>query len=262
MTGPTGARPLAGRCVLVTRPRAQAAELVAALETAGADVVIAPTIRIAPPEDRAPLLKAAAEASQFDWIVFSSANAADAFMQAAAETGTTSQLPQVAAVGSRTAEQLRGLGVDVSIVPAEFKAEALLDALSTRESLSGKRVLLPRSELGREIIAEGLRAAGALVTDVVAYRTIAESTDDAPDIRQMLVNGRVDAVTFTSGSAVRSFVQMYGRESVELLRNTVVAVIGPVTAQAAGDLDIPVHVQPATYTTAAMVTALADYFKR
>jgi uroporphyrinogen-III synthase len=169
-------------------------------------------------------------------------------------------VPKVAAVGSRTEERLRSHGIDVTVVPAEFRAEALVDALTVRTPLSGARVLLPQSEIGRDTIAEGLRAAGAIVTDVVAYRTIAETPDPAtPDVRGLLMRGEIDAVTFTSGSAVRHFTQAYGPEAAELLRDTSVAVIGPVTGDAARELGIPVHVQPATYTTAAMVTALAEY---
>jgi uroporphyrinogen III methyltransferase/synthase len=107
-----------------------------------------------------------------------------------------------------------------------------------------------------------LRAAGAAVTDVVAYRTIAESGDEAAAVRQLLTEGRLDAVTFTSGSAVQHFVQMLGPEAVDLLHHTVVAVIGPVTADAARQLGIAVHVQPSTYTADAMVDALGRYLMR
>jgi uroporphyrinogen III methyltransferase/synthase len=244
--------------VLVTRPRAQADALVDQLEAAGATAVIAPAIQIAPPEDSGPLLKAAAEASQFDWIVFASANAVDAFVGAA----TVSRWPNIAAVGTRTAERIREHGLDATVVPSEFRAEALVESLAARTPLAGTRVLLPRSDIGRDAMADGLRAAGACVTDVVAYRTIAESpAEDSPDVMRMLVDRELDAVTFTSGSAVRHFVQRYGPDSVPLLGNTVVAVIGPVTADAARELSVPVHVQPATYTTADMVAALEAHFR-
>jgi uroporphyrinogen III methyltransferase/synthase len=244
--------------VLVTRPRAQADALVKQLEAAGATAVMAPAIRIVPPEDCGPLRKAAADASQFDWIVFASANAVDAFVGVA----TLSRLPRLAAVGSRTAERIREHGLDATVVPSEFRAEALVDALAAGAPLSGRRVLLPRSDVGRDAIAVGLRAAGASVTDVVAYRTISDDAGTgSPDVLRMLADRELDAVTFTSGSAVRHFVERYGPESVALLGNTVVAVIGPVTAEAARELSVPVHVQPATYTTANMVAALASHFQ-
>lgn len=287
MTGEAGdARPLAGRRVLVTRPRAQAAELIALLESAGAGVVVAPTVRIDPPADPLPLQQAAADLTRFDWIVFSSANAVDALLDAvdaeqvdgpfdtAANGGRRSASGRLrggraehpvkfAAVGSRTAERLRSRGVDVALVPDEFIADALVRVLTSRATVRGTRVLLPRSEIGREVIADGLRAAGAIVTEVIAYRTVAEAEgNDTAAVRRLLIDGRLDAVTFTSGSAVRHFVQMYGADSVALLRDTVVAVIGPVTADAARQLGVPVHVQPAAYTSAAMVDALKEYLAR
>ena len=261
MNGAAGdAQPLAGRRVLVTRPRSQAERLVQELETAGAEVILAPTIQIVAPDDRGPLLEAISQLPQFDWIIFASVNAVDAFMDAGVEAGSTHNLPLVAAVGARTAERLQGFGVEVSLVPTEFRAEAVVEAMKARGPLDGVRVLLPRSDIGRDTIADGLRAAGAIVTDVVAYRTVAESTDRATDVRGMLQAQRLDAITFTSGSAVRSFIQMYGPDIHRLLGDTVVAVVGPVTAAAARELGFAVHVQPETYTTGAMVDALARYF--
>jgi len=273
--------PLDGRCVLVTRPRAQAAELIALLESAGARVVVAPTVRIVPPTDPVPLQRAAADVAQFDWIVFSSANGVDALVDAITAPGSdatapvartlsaprnavpTDTLPKIAAVGIRTAERLRARGLEVALVPDEFTAEGLIRALTSRTDLAGARVLLPRSEIGREVIAEGLRAAGAVVTDVIAYRTVAEREgDEAAVVRRLLTDRGLDAVTFTSGSGVQNFVQMYGPDIVELLRHTVVAVIGPVTADAARELGLAVQVQPSTYTAAAMVETLSRHFMR
>jgi uroporphyrinogen III methyltransferase/synthase len=259
------ARPLAGRRVLVTRPRAQSGALITHLEAVGARAVIAPAIRIIPPADRVPLLDAAEHVERFDWIVFSSTNAVDAFAAARAETErsrtSAGAWPRIAAVGVRTADRLRSHDLDPALVPAEYRAEALVEALTADGSLSGARVLLPRSEIARETIADGLRSAGAVVTEVVAYRTVAESPGGAPDVCGMLSTRQLDAVTFTSGSAVRSFVQMHGPQVIELLRTTVVAVIGPVTADAAREHGVRVDVQPDIYTAEAMVDALARHFE-
>jgi uroporphyrinogen III methyltransferase/synthase len=246
--------------------------LVQQLENAGATVIIAPTIEIVPPDDRTPLLKAVRDLASFDWVVFGSANAVEAFVRAATDATADdipkAQLPirmpptlKVAAVGSRTAERLQSHGIDVTLVPDEFRAEALVRALTAQGPIEGVRVLLPRSEIGRDTLANGLRSAGALVTDVVAYRTVrAVPASGTPDVRGMLVNGDIDAVMFTSGSAIRQFVQIYGSDHADLFRRTRVAVIGPVTAAVAGELGVPVHIQPAAYTTADMVAALAAHF--
>jgi uroporphyrinogen III methyltransferase / synthase len=148
-------------------------------------------------------------------------------------------------------------------VPEEFKADAVVDAMAERASLSGAQVLLPRSDIGREVIADRLRQLGAGVIEVVAYHTELQDSQrpDDPDVYGMLLNGKIAAVTFTSGSAVRNFVKIYGDEAaVDLLRKTVVAVIGPVTADAARELGITVDVQPPTYTVEALVEALATHF--
>src|SRR5207247_1450230 len=163
-----------GLKVLVTRAKEQAAELSDQLSALGADPVEAPMIRIIPPDDRGPLLRAAAEPDVFDWIVFTSANAVDSLMQAVLETGgdvRSLKGPLLGAIGSATAEQLAKYGIKVDLIPTEYRGDAVVGALKLRGPLDAVRVLLPRADIGREVIAEQLREAGALVTDVIAYRT-------------------------------------------------------------------------------------------
>jgi uroporphyrinogen III methyltransferase/synthase len=259
-------RPLFGRRVLVTRPRDQAAELVDRLTALGADPILVPMIRITPPDDSGPLMRTAEDPSVFDWIVFTSGNAVDAFMKAFLRSHRDIRAlhgPGLCAVGTGTAERLAVHGIQVDLVPEEFRAEAVTAALARHAPLDGARVLLPRSDIGREVVAEQLRDAGALVTDVVAYRTILEDThrEGDPDIYGMLLEGRIDVVTFTSASAVRNFVKIYGADpAADLLRRTTVAAIGPVTADAARQFGIEVTVQPATYTIAGLVDAIAAHF--
>jgi uroporphyrinogen III methyltransferase/synthase len=124
-------------------------------------------------------------------------------------------------------------------------------------------VLLPRADIGRQVIAKELRTAGATITDVIAYRTVIDDVqrEGEPDVYGMLLNGKIDVVTFTSASAVRSFVRVFGAEqSADLLRNTAVAVIGPVTGEASEQFGIPVSIRPATYTIPALVDAIAAHF--
>jgi len=259
------AKPLFGFKVLVTRAKEQAAELSDQLAALGAEPVEAPMIRILPPEDRTPLLRAAAQLDVFDWVVFTSANAVDSLMHAVLETGgdvRSLKGPQLCAIGSATAEQLAKYGIKVDLIPAEFKADAVVSALKTRGPLDAVRVLLPRADIGREVIAEQLRDAGALVTDVVAYRNVLVDghADGEPDIYRMLLDGEIQIVTFTSASAVRNFTKVLGAEqAVDLLKKTTVAAIGPVTGEAAGRLGIDVTVQPTTYTVPALVDAIVAH---
>ena len=258
-------RPLFGTRVLVTRARDQAAELADQLAAVGADPVIAPMIRILPPEDRDPLLRAAGALDGFDWVVFTSANAVDALMQAVVETGgdvRSLKGPLLCAVGSATADQLTRYGIRVDLVPNEYRAEALASALAAQGSLQDVRVLLPRADIGREVLAESLRQGGAQVTDIVAYRTVLEEpqTKDGPDVYRMLLDGELDVVTFTSASAVRNFATIFGAEqAADLLSRTCVATIGPATSEAAARLGIPVTVQASTYTVPALVEAIVRH---
>ena len=261
------ARPLFGRRVLVTRPQEQAEELSSTLALLGAEPVVAPMIRIVPPEDLAPLRDAAAAAATFDCIVFTSANAVEAFMSAVLDHGRDARAiagPLLCAVGRGTAGRLAKYGIRADLVPEVFRAEALLEATLARGIGRGARVLLPRADIGRDVVAGGLRAAGAAVTEVVAYRTVAnESARESPDpdVYRMLLEGRIDVVTFTSGSAVRSFTTLFGRDqAIDLLAHTTIATIGPVTAKAVQDLGLTVAVQPPSATVEALADAIASHF--
>jgi uroporphyrinogen III methyltransferase/synthase len=259
------ARPLFGQRVLVTRPRDQAAEMVDRLSILGAEAIEAPMIRIAPPEDLGPLRRAVDNVNDFDWVVFTSANSVEAFMSVLLD-GTRDirwlRKPQLCSVGTGTAERLARFGVKADLIPDEFRSEALVAAMVQTGSLDACRVLVPRADIGRDVIVEGLRDAGALVNDVVAYRTVLEDAqqDDGPDVYRMLLDDAIDVVTFTSPSAVRNFASIYGKEqTIDLLSRTVVAVIGPVTAEAAMQLGLTVTVQPAVSTIAGLVDAIVAH---
>ncbi len=259
-------RPLFGKRVLVTRPREQAPELVDRLTALGAESIEAPMIRMAPPDDPDPLLRAAASPEEFDWIIFTSANAVDAFMTALLDGERYVRAlngPRICTSGTATADKLASYGIKVDLIPREFRADAVVASLLALGSMAGVRVLLPRADIGREVIGEQLREAGAVVTEVVAYRTILEDAqrEGDPDIYGMLLEGRIDVSTFTSPSAIRNFAKIHGADQVaDLLKNTVVATIGPVTADAARQLGIPVTIQPKTYTIPALVDAIAAHY--
>jgi len=261
------ARPLFGKRILVTRPKDQSMELVDRLEAMGADAIEAPMIRILPPEDDGPLEDACARAGEFDWIVFSSANAVDAFigrlLAGPADLRVLGGV-KLCGVGPGTAEHLTRLGLKVDLVPAEYRAEAVLRALSENGGVRGLKILLPHADIGRELIADELRKQGADVTEIVAYRTIAVEADreGEPDIYRMLLERSIDVVTFTSASAVRNFVRILGAEpAADLLAATVVACIGPVTAEAAAQSNIHTTIQPSSYTIPALVDAIAKHFE-
>jgi uroporphyrinogen III methyltransferase/synthase len=261
-------RPLFGRRIVVTRSREQAPELVELLEERGAEAIQAPTMRIAPPEDTEALDRACAMAGSYDWIVFTSANAVDSFMARLLAIGDIRDLKGVrlCAVGPSTAERVSRHGIRVDAVPDDHRAEALADALKDAGDLRGLRFLLPRADIGREVLTEELRNAGAEVAEVIAYRTLLASGADRDgdhDVYRMLLDRQIDAVTFTSASTVRNFAQIFGKEqAADLLSATVVASIGPVTAEAAQQLGIQTTVMPKRYTVPDLVDALVDHFAR
>ncbi len=262
------ARPLFGKRILVTRPKDQSMELVEQLEALGAEAIEAPMIRILPPEDFGPLDEACGRAGEFDWIIFSSANAVEAFMArllAGPKDLRALGGARLCGVGPATSERLADYGLKVELTPPEYRAEAVLRALTERGTVNGLKILLPRADIGRELLAEELGQRGADVTEVVAYRTIAVEADreGEPDIYRMLLERSIDVVTFTSASAVRNFVRILGAEpAADLLGATVVACIGPVTAEAASQCNIKTTIQPANYTIPALVHAIAVHYQK
>lgn len=260
-------RPLFGVRVLITRPREQAVEFVALLEALGAQPIEAPMISIAPPDTWDALDEACRQIGNFDWVVFSSGHGVDHFITRLLASPLDFRAlkgVKLCAVGPSTAERLTKVGLKVDLVPSESKAEAVVQAMVDSGEMRGQRVLLPRADIGREVIAEGLRKRGAEVTEVVAYKTVAVDAerDGGPDVYRMLLERAIDVVTFTSPSAVRNFVELLGAEpAADLLRPIVVASIGPVTAEAATQFDIHSTIVPGQYTIKAMVDAIVKYYE-
>ena len=253
------ARPLFGRRIVVTRPRPQGNVLADLLEERGADVVSFPTIEIVPPLDPAPLERAVAVAPGYDWIVFTSANGVQTFFERfAAQRHDVRDLAgtRLAAIGPETAAQLERRLLRPAVVPDDYRAEGLLAALAS-EDLRGRRVLLPRAAGARPILPDELERRGARVDEVIAYRAVPPANADVAGLRNALAAGTIDAITFTSSSTVRHFVELVGGDVVRNGR-PLIACIGPVTGDTARELGLPVDVTPAAYTVAALADALAD----
>lgn len=261
-------RPLFGKRVVVTRPREQAAELVDLLESLGAAVIEAPAVRIVPPEDFQPLDDAIAAVGEYDWVVFTSVNGVDYFLQrlqAGSSDARALAGVKLCAVGPGTAERLAKYWLKVDLMPGEYRAEAVVEALRGAGEVAGRKFLLPRADLAREMLADELRRLGGEVNDVVAYRTVAvePEREHEPDIFRLLLDKKVDVVTFTSASTVRNFCRLYGADAVaDLLRSVAIACIGPVTAEAAQQSGIRTSIMPSEYTMPALVRAIVEYFER
>jgi len=259
-------RPLFGKRIVVTRSREQAGELVELLESLGGEPIEAPMIRVMPPDDFGPLDEAIAVAHTYDWLIFTSVNAVDAFMRRLhAGPGDVRNLKnaKICAVGPATAERLARFGIRADLQPVEYRSESIVPALRESRSLKGQRFLLPKADIGREVIADELRKGGGEVTEVTAYRTVLAEIEREgdPDIYRMLLDSRIDVVTFTSASTVKNFVQVFGADqAADLLGRTAVASIGPVTAEAAEQYGIATSIMPKEYTIPALVDAIVDHF--
>jgi uroporphyrinogen III methyltransferase/synthase len=169
------------------------------------------------------------------------------------------------AIGPATADRLARHGIKVELEPPESRAEAIVQALREVGDIKGKKFLLPRADIAREVLADELRKASAEVTEVTAYKTVLAEIEREgdPDIYRMLLEKRIDVVTFTSASTVRNFVQVFGAEQApDLLNATKVACIGPVTAEAAEQYGIKTTIMPKEYTIPALVDAIVEHFKQ
>lgn len=247
-------KPLSGLRVLVTRPREQAAELAALLENAGAEPVVMPTIAIAPPDDWSEADRAIARLPHYDWILVTSVNAARALGDRLCALGISPEgldSPRIAAVGPRTAEALTDLGFTVVFHPARHLAQELVEDLEARTGLVGAQILLPRGDLASPELPKRLHERGASVTDVVIYRTVYQ---EHGSIEAMLRDRRLDWITLTSGSAVRSLYEQVGDPT--LFQGVPIASIGPVTTQAAKELGLDVTVEAEPHTIQGLVQAL------
>ncbi|HVE79791.1 MAG TPA: uroporphyrinogen-III C-methyltransferase [Gemmatimonadaceae bacterium] len=250
-------RPLFGRTVVVTRARAQAGALAGRLRALGAEVLELPATRIEP-LDAAPLRAALRRAHAYQWAAFTSANAVHLTWEALRAEGLDARAlagVELCAVGPATAEALLERGLAADVLPERFVAEGVLAALEGRSDVRGARVLYVAAEGARDALPAGLRAMGAAVDVVTAYRTVVERDDAVTGaLRRALAEGAVDVVTYTSASGVRAFVDAVGPE---LARRAPAAVIGPQTAAAARAAGLEVVVEATTSTIEGLADALA-----
>lgn len=260
----TGAKPLAGRTILVTRAAAQAQRFVQLLVGAGARVVQAPTIAIEPPASWEPLDAALAALDTFTWVIFTSVNGVlmvDRRLGARGIPWSAVAKKRVAAIGPATAEALAEHAVRVEVVPGEYRAEGLVERLRPLVG-AGDRVLLPRAKETRDVLVVELRRLGATVSEVPAYQT-RRVENGVERLREALAGGAIDAVTFTSSSTARNFAELFSEEERSAWRGRVaVASIGPITAATAAEYGLATDVMPSEYTIPALARAIADYFSR
>jgi len=256
-------KPLAGKRILVTRAREQAKEFVEHIEALGGEVLSLPTIAFTEPVDSVPLRSAIRNLDKYDWLIFTSRNSVDFFCKGFAgleseRANRHTSHPKVAVVGPATYDQACAVGFFPEYQARESRGEALANELGPR--IAGKRVLLPRSDRANGDLPAALRAAGAEVDDVVAYRTIAPESFDEALLEEVLC-GKVDIVTLFSPSAYRHLADQIGMDALCVHRNEfVIAAIGPVTAAAIRKDGLEVQIEAQEQTAVSLAHAITDYF--
>jgi uroporphyrinogen-III synthase len=247
------ARSLAGKRIVITRPPHKADAFADRLRELGAEPVLLPTITIQPPTDPAPLDDALKHLDRYDWLILTSANAVTTIGQRLTALSLDPVWPAVAVIGPATGKALQeAYGITSAVMPEKHVAEALFAALRDQTDLSGARVLLPQGDLARPALADLLRGVGAEVDSVIAYENV------RPEIDPALLADPVDAVTFTSSSTVQNFVDLFG-DPLSVIGTARIACIGPVTADTARELGLPVHIVAEPHTLDGLIDALVMY---
>jgi uroporphyrinogen-III synthase len=257
----SSSRPLEGKRIVVTRSIEQARDLKVRLERLGATVLLFPAVTFSEPADTTELDRAIRSLDKFDWVLFTSANAARFFARRCRELQVEpSQSGQYhcAAVGPATATAVAAEGFAVDHVAKEFLGTALAHELGP--SLSGKKILLPRSERARPDLPEALRNQGAEVTEVIAYQTGGVGAID-PEVMRAVQGAAVDAISFFSPSAVENMRGELGAEIFSrLTARAALAAVGPVTAAALKKAGLPVAIEAPFATGESMAIAIEKYF--
>lgn len=256
-------KPLFGKRVVVTRSREQASFLSKQISLLGGEPIEFPTIKIVPPENFAPLDEAIKNIASFNWLIFTSVNGVKFFFRRLHQLKRDIRDLKgvnLCAIGPKTRNLLESYGLQVDYVPSEYKAEEI--AAGLRERLKpGDHVLLPRADIARKVLPETLQELGVKVREVIAYKT-ATGNGNSENIIKLLQSNKVDIVTFTSSSTVRNFVSMLQVPNLqELMKNVIVACIGPITAQTAREAGLQVSVQASEYTIEGLLKAIIDYLK-
>lgn len=250
--------PLAGTRILVGRARHQAGSLSASLRSLGASVIEIPFIEIRKPQSFAAMDESLKRLKTYDWLILTSANGVEAMWDRLRKLRIPRSVlkhVQIAAIGPATKKAIVKHGLKVKMVPEEYVAESVVKGL--RDKVNGKRVLLVRAKVARDVIPDSLRDAGAQVDVVEAYETVVPEKSKVR-LRAVFKNKerRPHVVTFTSSSTVRNFAELMGARATGSLRNVQCASIGPVTSGTLRELQLPVAIEAREFTMGGLIRAI------
>jgi uroporphyrinogen III methyltransferase/synthase len=251
-------RPLLGKRIVVTRTRKQASVLSNKLRALGAHVIELPTIRIEPPTNLREFAELVQDAHIYDWLVFTSANGVEAFFDIffklyddAREIGGV----RIAAIGPATAQRVKDFHLHVDLQPEEFVAEGVMRKFKKQGSIENVRILLVRAEKARDVLPKELSAAGAIVDEALAYRTVPETRDTSGAQRQLTQDG-ADLITFTSSSTVENFFAL----GLPWPKGMRIASIGPIASGRVRDQGYDVDIEARRHDIDGLVQAITELF--
>ncbi|MDX2498512.1 MAG: uroporphyrinogen-III C-methyltransferase [Desulfobacterales bacterium] len=255
-------RPLMGQCIVVTRAREQASDLVKRLSDLGAECLECPTIKVSPPQDVKPLDQAMENLSSYDWLIFTSVNGVNFFFERLFQKNKDVRALKdihTAVIGPATEKRLFDFGLKSDIVPESYRAESVVKAFAGKD-VTGRKILLPRAKEARPVLPLELKKMGAIVDEVTAYCTHAVK-DNTDVLSARLKERSIDMITFTSSSTVKNFRALFPNEDLkDLMRGVTIASIGPVTADTARDLGFDVHIIAESYTIPGLCQAILTHF--
>ncbi|MCW5967667.1 MAG: uroporphyrinogen-III synthase [Blastocatellales bacterium] len=269
MALPEKTQRLAGTRIIITRAREQALPLAEELSVLGAEVRVLPLIEIGPPSDFGPLDSAISRIETFDWLIFASAHAVEFFLKRFDQMGGDRQMlarPRIAAVGPKTGRALERRGLKVTMMPAMYTAESLVDAFieqyTNPEEMCGVRVLLPASSITSDVIRPALNRFGAQVEIVDAYSNVMPETG-REDLLIDLEPSQQGYILFASPSAVNNLARLLGvNDLASELGRLRALCIGPTTAEAASRLGLKIDALPAPYSIESLVAIIEKEAER
>jgi uroporphyrinogen-III synthase len=260
VTQPTNNQPLLGWRILVTRAGKQADGLSGPLRERGAEVIEIPTIQINPPHSYKPLDNALKNIAEYDWLILTSVNGVEAVFERMNKLGIpASKLEhlQVAAIGPATKKAIEAQGLNVSVTPDKYVAESVVEALQGKTE--GKRILLARAKVARDVLPSELRKTAAKVDVVEAYETKVPTGAKGKLLKLFASKARrPDIVTFTSSSTASNFLELLGKGKQQVLREIWLASIGPVTGETLRKAGFPPTIEAQEYTMNGLVLAIVE----
>ncbi len=248
-------KPLFGKNIIITRAREQASSLVKQLSELGANVIEFPTIEIVEPDDFSDVDRAIENLRDYNWLIFTSVNGVKLFFKRLYYHGKDVRELygiKVCAIGPKTAETFKEFGIYPDVVPEKYQAEYVVEALENL-GIKGKKFLLPRAKVAREVLPEKIKEKGGVIDIVTVYKTV------MPDVKKdevlsYLNENKIDFITFTSSSTVKNFIEMFEEFNIkELLKNVKLVSIGPITSNTMKEFGLNPYVEAEKFTIEGLV---------